>query len=199
MRWTIGMGITVASAMTAGIVGLMQPVQNPSPAPVTRAATAPVAVSRPVTLVVETGAMDHHPGWPEFRPNHLTVASGTLLRLTIVSYDTGAAQVAAAAPYARPFGLIGRERVNGKPVERVAPNQIAHTFTIPGLNVNVVIPVARPGHPVTVTAVFLVTGEGRYRWQCFAPCGSGPDGWGGAMDTSGDMTGRLMVVPASNS
>lgn len=76
----------------------------------------------------------------------------------------------------------------GKTVGSIALNDVAHTFTISGLNINIPIP---PSSIVHTT--LLVHGSGTYHWQCQAPCGSGSDGWSGAMATSGWMTGTVVV------
>ncbi len=86
---------------------------------------------------------------------------------------------------------------------------VAHTFTVPGLGLNV------PFEGVLYTAnnqcthapcvlsdihtmtrfSFITPGPGEYRWQCFIPCGlATDDGNGHAMSTLGFMAGFLQVV-----
>ncbi len=68
---------------------------------------------------------------------------------------------------------------------------VAHTFTILSGS-NIVVNVPSPGMSV-VTAQFYLNTTGTFVWQCFIPCGYGPDGWSGAMATSGWMTGTINV------
>lgn len=72
------------------------------------------------------------------------------------------------------------------------PTQVAHTFTIPALHLNVPIPgdVAPGASYVTVTFTFRTEAAGVYRWRCFAPCGKGPDGESGPM---GEVMGTPIV------
>jgi heme/copper-type cytochrome/quinol oxidase subunit 2 len=77
-------------------------------------------------------------------------------------------------------------------VHSIPNDQVAHTFTIPGLLINVPIPAAKSSsHPVTVTFTFRVTKKGTFNWLCEAPCGSGKTGMGGAMNTAGWMVGHV--------
>ena len=85
---------------------------------------------------------------------------------------------------------------------------VAHTFSIPGINLNV--PMGSPGltanlcstSPCTAgphkTMTFTFTSPrtpGAYFWQCRIPCGGGfIDGFGGPMQTIGYMTGNMEVV-----
>jgi hypothetical protein len=105
--------------------------------------------------------------------------------------------------------------VNGKAVSLVNSDTtcgVAHTFTVPGLGINV------PFEGVTYTASleprgcahapcvlsdyhtvthfsFYTRGAGVFRWQCFIPCGLATvQGNGHAMSTLGFMAGFLNVV-----
>jgi hypothetical protein len=154
------------------------------------------------SLVVVTGAMLGHPGSPQFVgsstvdiPAHATVV------LTIYSYDDGSSPLAKGLPYDKVSGTVGgTETVDGKAVSSVENAQLAHTFTVPGLGLNMAIPVAptpkkgQPQVPVVVTATFHLGKAGSYTWQCYAPCGSGANGEGGPMALSGYMTGKVVVA-----
>ena len=99
--------------------------------------------------------------------------------------------------------------VDGKAAEDVAPASTSHTFAIPQLGVYVPLPgvaddaknqcTAAPctqseAHR-TVTFSFRTQGPGRFRWQCFVPCGAGfQTGFGGPMQAFGYMDGYLTVV-----
>ena len=139
--------------------------------------------------------------------------------LTIISYDDGA-----ASPLGQPneplnatnpgvlslydvTGTVGNvEKVvndtnvnssqtssiqvsGGQTVSTIPPLDVSHTFTVSQLGLNVPIP---PSSTVITTLYF--TQQGTYNWQCNAPCGTGPTGWGGAMSTQGWMLGTLNVV-----
>lgn len=118
---------------------------------------------------------------------------GNTVKLTIVSYDDG------AAPPPQGFDTVkgtvgGVEQVDGKTVSSVNLKDISHTFSIPDLNINIPIPVAPTGGSVTVVASIPLTKAGTFTWQCFAPCGSGSSGWAGAMATSGWMRGNIKIL-----
>jgi hypothetical protein len=140
------------------------------------------------------------------------VPAGSKIDMTIYGYD-------GCTPLRNPvFGKVtgtigGVAYVNGKSVTQLdswSACNVAHTFSIPGINLNV--PIASPslgqagalcgtspctsGPHRTVTFSFMspkTTGE--YFWQCRIPCGGGfIDGFGGPMQTIGFMTGNMEVV-----
>jgi len=102
--------------------------------------------------------------------------------------------------------------VNGKEISVVNSDTtcgVAHTFTVPGLGLNVPFsgvlytaknqctlgPCGMSFTHTTTTFSFITPGPGEYRWQCFIPCGLATvDGNGHAMSTIGFMTGYLDVV-----
>lgn len=122
-----------------------------------------------------------------------TLPANAKVTVTITSYDDGAAPV--PVTYSRVRGTLGgSEIVNGKAVKSVAAQQVAHTFTITSLGLNVPIPVAASIHkPEVVQFTFHTPKSGTYTWQCYAPCGSGSNGWGGPMATNGYMTGKVTI------
>ncbi len=77
----------------------------------------------------------------------------------------------------------------GETVSNLADFSVSHTFTISQLGVNIPLPPSS-----TVVTNLYLTQQGTYQWQCEAPCGSGPTGWGGAMSTAGWMMGTISVV-----
>ncbi|HEX6123106.1 MAG TPA: hypothetical protein VFY89_08095 [Ktedonobacterales bacterium] len=97
-------------------------------------------------------------------------------------------------------------------VNKVNPEDVSHTFTIhsianqkdqPWLYVSVpvtAVPEDRPAddndfpQPVITKFSFVVGAPGTYIWQCFDPCGSNYDGFGGPMSTKGYMSGTFTVV-----
>ncbi|MDG6901179.1 MAG: hypothetical protein JRM80_04380 [Nitrososphaerota archaeon] len=124
----------------------------------------------------------------------------TLIQLTIISYDAptgGPPQIGVVK------GTVGGVvyMINGtnpagpdpaklgQNVTSVPDDSVAHTFTIPDLNVN--IPVVG-GY--TEMAYLYFTKAGTYQWLCMTPCGLGTDGSTGAMSTAGWMTGTVTVA-----
>jgi hypothetical protein len=138
------------------------------------------------------------------------VPAGSKIDMTILGYD-GCTPLRNQV-FGQVTGTIGGvEDVNGKPVKVInswSGCNVAHTFSIPGINLNV--PMASPsltanlcgtspctsGPHETMTFSFMsprTTGE--YFWQCRIPCGGGfIDGFGGPMQTIGFMTGNMEVV-----
>ena len=138
------------------------------------------------------------------------VPAGTKVDMTIYGYD-------GCTPLRNPyFGKVtgtigGTEDVDGKPVKQLnswSGCTVGHTFSIPGINLNV--PMGSPGLTATLCGTSPCTsgphetmtfsfmtpkGTGQYFWQCRIPCGGGfIDGFGGPMQTIGFMTGYLEVV-----
>jgi len=73
-------------------------------------------------------------------------------------------------------------------VSALDPQNVAHTFTIASLGINV------PVSPKARTIFEIRTGApGVHSWRCNDPCGSGASGWGGAMAAPGYMMGKLTV------
>lgn len=133
--------------------------------------------------------------WPGYTPSDLYVPAHSLVTLTIRNYDLGDPPLPAASPYAAVQGIQGSATMDGRPYLALNPAQVAHTFTIPALHLSVPIPAdAAPSAAfVTVTFTFRTGAPGVYMWQCFAPCGDGPEGVSGPMDSMGDMMGTLIV------
>jgi len=170
-----------------------------------------------VTLVITTGnafnsTVGDQPAYYVLTPSglqpstHLTFPENTVFRLTIVNYDTGNASLL-EAQYANVQGTVNgtityvnNDNVNstyggngivlsgGQTVTSVPPALIAHTFTIPSLNINIPVPANS-----TVTAYLKITTAGSFQWMCETACGAGPAGTLAAMDTPGWMTGDVEV------
>jgi FtsP/CotA-like multicopper oxidase with cupredoxin domain len=185
-------GLFASVFAVAGIaLGLRDAVK---PADIIRhAATKGTAV---VSMTIETGKMDGHPGWPRYTNPFWNVHAGQTVVLRITSYDTGTAPLGGVqTAFDAVSGTIsGTESVDGKAVRSFPNTQIAHTFTVVGLGLNLPIPAAPSGGSVTVTARFVAQRAGEFVWQCYAPCGSGPNSMGGAMSVMGWMEGRIDVL-----
>jgi len=156
--------------------------------------------------------------WVKYWPTtDLVVPRHAIVTVTIQNYD-GATPLLNPY-YAIPRGVTddlgaptSTVTVDGQAVKSVDPQNVSHTFTIHSipqtgqgwLFVSVPITAApddaktdafgMPLQPV-VTVFSFVTPDrpGYYIWQCFDPCGSGFNGFGGPMSTKGYMSGTLTV------
>lgn len=135
---------------------------------------------------------------------NISLPVNRLIELTIVNYDDGNANLTSPS-YTNVQGTtngtisyINNSNVNssqgskgivvtgGQTVNSVPAADIAHTFTIPSLGINIPIPVSS-----TVTAFIKIDKAGTYAWLCETVCGSGTTGLEGAMSTPGWMTGDI--------
>jgi hypothetical protein len=138
-----------------------------------------------------------------------TVPANSVVHVTLYEFDSPTGLRNPLFSEAR--GTVGGTMtVNGKTVNSVAPEEPAHTFAIPELGVYVPLPGVNeeaknfceesPCEPATkehntITFSFRTGKKGRYRWQCFVPCGAGfLNGNGGPMQTLGYMDGFIDVV-----
>jgi hypothetical protein len=161
----------------------------------------------------------HHPfpDWvsymakdPQGKWEHTTifkVPAHTLIKVTIYQYDGDSGlRNAFLSGVSGTTGDI--ETINGTVEHGINPNDAAHTFTIPDIDVNVPLPGINPNakNPCgtapcslaeahnTITFSFRSPGPGSYRWQCFVPCAAGfLFGNGGPMQTIGYMSGLIEV------
>ncbi|MHB1504434.1 MAG: cupredoxin domain-containing protein [Acidimicrobiales bacterium] len=152
-------------------------------------------------LSILTGGMVKRPGWPKYVPADVVIPAGARVVVTISSFDDGTAPMPSLQTrYDKVFGTTGgSETVNGRRVTAIPNEDLAHTFTVPTLGINVPIPATTPHGPdgitpVNVTFSFVAPKAGTYRFECMAPCGSGPTGMGGPMDTFGWMEGNITVT-----
>lgn len=169
--------LTALAVLTGGLALLGLPAGTPPPAAPTTA----------TTVVHLTIALNATTGWPQYSPAHLTVPEG---RLVVVITDQDA-PMAWAACSCRVTGTVGgNETVNHTPFTQVDPGNVAHTFSIPALGLNVL----SPGES-EVEFTVLLTAPGEFHWLCLAPCGAGDDAYGSPpMGTDGYMSGTLTVV-----
>jgi heme/copper-type cytochrome/quinol oxidase subunit 2 len=103
------------------------------------------------------------------------VVSGTVGGTVYLINGTGASMSSMPEPW-------------GKNVTSIPGAALAHTFSIPQLNINV--PVV--GGDTTIAYLYF-TKPGTYSWTCLTPCGFGPNGAQGAMSKPGWMTGTITV------
>jgi hypothetical protein len=162
-----------------------------------------------VTLVIATGSIfntsaSDQPAFFVLGPHGLESSSRIalpahrLIKLVIINYDDGNATLAQNNGNAvtgttgntilvasndninstqGPAGIIVR---GGQNVSSVPLDEVAHTFSVPTLNLNIPVPLSS-----TVVAYFTIENSGTYTWFCFTLCGDA------AMSTPGWMTGSL--------
>ena len=179
--------------------------------------------SRTVDLTIQTVAAigpqeaPNHPDWVSYlvrdnggawrRTTVWTLPANATVHVTLYNFD-GASGL--RNPFlGRPQGLVGAERVDGKVLEAMPPDQPSHTFAVPEMGILVPIapvaddaknqcgyaPCALSTAHRTITFTFKTGKPGHYRWQCFVPCAAGfTYGFGGPMQTIGYMDGFLNVV-----
>jgi len=170
-----------------------------------------------VTLVITTAnifnsTIGDQPAFYVLTPQGLSSSASIslpahrLIRLVIVNYDDGNADLVSAADSNVTGTVNGTEtfvsdaNVNstqgsggivirgGQTVSEVNSSMIAHTFTIPSLGINIPIPVSS-----TVTTYIKIDKTGTYLWFCETACGGGLDGLGAAMARPGWMLGSTVV------
>lgn len=186
----------------------------------------PYASGGQVNVVLQTdpqNTVTNKPDWVSYfiqnpqtkqwvHTTYFAVPAATKVNVTIEGYD-------GCTPLRNPvWGKVtgttgGVEYVNGQPVSQLnswAGCNVQHTFTMPGLGINV--PIAAPptlkaennlcgtspctsGPHEVVTFSFMTPAVGgTFRWQCIVPCGGGyVDGNGGPMATPGYMSGQMEV------
>lgn len=172
--------IATASAVVVMVAGLAGMVLAPGSGPTVRHTAT-------TTYVNLTIALDRSSGLPRFSPANFTVGVGRVV-ITIFDRDLAASWAGCPCTVAGTEG--GVEQVNGTPLSHLDPSNVAHTFTVGSLGLNVLSPGGS-----TVEFAFDVTGAGTYVWECLAPCGEGSDPYTGApMGVAGYMSGTITVA-----
>jgi hypothetical protein len=177
--YKIAIGLVVALMVTlAGLgyeLGALSAAPAPSPSP-----TANPVIADYVNLTVQLNATT---GAPQYVPANFSVPAG----LIAISIDDEDSVMPLPACPCNVTGTVGNvEWLNGTPYSVVPNSNVAHTFTIPQLGLNVLSP---GGSTVFFEAVFQ---PGTYTWYCMAPCGSNGD-TGFPMGTPGYMEGMITV------
>jgi hypothetical protein len=162
------------------------PVNQGTPVPATTHLTIDIVMNQP----------DMQKDWPAFSPSNLVVPANSLITVTMRDHDLGNTAMPQNSPFTAVQGTVGTNATaDGREYASLAPDKIAHTFTIPQLNVNVPL----PGDGMTgkdfntVTFSFRTGAAGTYAFRCLDPCGTGPMGMMGPMQTQGYMMGTLVV------
>ena len=195
-------------AMAIGGVG----VRSTSTTTVTTTATNSSANSPyVVTLVITTGnhfntSVGEQPafytlgtGGLEFSAK-ISLPAHRLIKLVVVNYDEGNASlnvpndnvvsgtsdgsifVASNANINSSQGTGGIALNGGQKLTTLGLAVVAHTFTVPSLNLNIPVPISS-----TVVAYFTLDKAGTFEWFCYTDCGDA------AMSTPGWMTGSLVA------
>jgi hypothetical protein len=218
------LGVGGAVVLIGVLIGLyVADWATSQPAPIA-ATLNPAAAGGGSNLTLETVAAvgekfsPSHPTWVSYlvrnngrwvRSTIYTVPANTVVHVTIYQYDS-------PTGLRNPFlsqvqGTVGgTETIDGKTVDSIPPEEASHTFAIPELGVFVPLPgiseeaknpceegpcEASSSDHRTITFSFKTGAKGRYRWQCFVPCGAGYiAGNGGPMQTLGYMDGFINVV-----
>ncbi len=170
-------GILVSLAVGFGLVIAV-------PAPAANSGSAPSGPVSYVNLSININPLN---GWPQYTPANFTVPTG-LVEITIVDNDSPTNWSECPCPVGGTIG--GVEYINGTSVGRVSSDNVAHTFNIPVLGLQVL----SPGQ-ATVRFMIDVIHPGEYIWYCFAPCGTGTDPYTTPpMGVQGYMTGTMTVT-----
>ncbi len=149
-----------------------------------------------VTMQLITNTTGKFAGQPKITNSNWTVKKGETVTVRIINHDDGTAPLTGKyMKYDMVSGTTtGKELVAGKSVKMVSDINIAHTFTVPALGFNMVIPAAPTGKTNVIVATFVPKKTGTFVWHCYAPCGSGSDGMVGAMSAMTWMEGHIKVV-----
>lgn len=163
-------------------------------------------------------AMGDNADWVKYWPTTaLVVPRHAVVTVTIENYDSATPLL--NPYYGVPRGVTDSDGVlnntilvGGQTVTSVDPNTVSHTFTIHSIPQSgqdwlfVSVPITgvsssaqtdaagMPLQPEVTQFSFVAPDRpGQYIWQCFDPCGSGFNGFGGPMSTKGYMSGTLTV------
>jgi hypothetical protein len=217
------LGVGAALAVLGALIGLYVADWATS-FPKNVASTSAPPSSGGTTLNLETVASvgskysPSHPSWVSYlirsggqwvHSTDYTVPANSVVHVTIYQFDT---PTGLRNPYlAQVQGTVdGTATIDGKNVNSIEPEEASHTFAVPELGVFVPLPGVpeESKHPCeeapcepstmdhrTIAFSFRTGNKGRYRWQCFVPCGAGwYFGNGGPMQTLGYMGGFINVV-----
>jgi len=185
-----------AVAATASACGGSSTAPSASP-------TSPSVAAKAKTVNIElVGKIDADKGpagtftgkehWPAMAPSDLKFAKGDNVVLTIKEYDDAPTALPAGSAYNTVAG--GTMAVDGVATTTVSNTDIAHTFSIPELGINIPLTKAPDGKFSTTVFTFKVDKSGAYTWRCLTPCGGDPNGMGGAMATKSWMQGNMIVT-----
>jgi hypothetical protein len=184
-----------------------------------RAAQTSVGTQLYLATVAQASLQDPHPTWVSYYVTNshaanwqhdttFDVPAHSLVHVTIFQFDGDSGLRNGFLSQVQ--GTVGGTMtLNGKAVSTINPNDAAHIFAVPQLDVSIPLegvssnaknpcanaPCTLSNAHNTVTFTFKTGAKGVYRWQCFVPCGAGTVfDFGGPMQTVGYMDGFLKVV-----
>ena len=173
-------GLVLGLGSLAGIAYWSALAPAPANSAVTQGGTHPFYLNLTIVIDPATGA-------PRYTPANFTVPKGEVV-VTIINQDMGEAWSACPCNVTGTVGNV--ETVNGTTMHAVPSDNISHTFDVPVLGINVLVPAQSS---VSFTVDFVHSGS--FTWVCEMPCGQGTDGASSApMGEAGWMTGTLNVA-----
>jgi hypothetical protein len=213
----VAVGVVVVGALIGLYISDYLVGNTPSYTPPVQQSGAGKSVNLTIETVAAVGPQlaSNHPDWVSYlvregsdwkRTTVWHVPADATVHVTLYNFD-GASGLRNPF-FARPSGIVGPMKVDGRPIDALNPNDASHTFAVPALGI--VIPIAPVGDNAknqcgyapcslsmahrTITFTFKTGASGHYRWQCFVPCAAGyVFGNGGPMQTIGYMSGFLNV------
>ena len=187
-------GMLVCVAVSSGVYFALKAAFGNQRTPIAHAAQLERHVQAKLNIVINQPGMQKD--WPGYAPNTLVVPANSLVTVTLRDSDMGDTPLPKGSPFTTVQGIVGGVAyADGHAYTALAPEKVAHTFTIPQLHINVPLPGdTTTGKPYgVVTFTFRTGAAGSYYFQCFDPCGTGANGWEGPMMTRGYMRGTLTV------
>ncbi len=190
-------GILLCFTFVAGVYyyfALEAALAHRATTPIAHAAEITRHVQAKLDIVINQHGMQQD--WPAYSPNNLVLPANSLVTVTLRDYDMGDTPLPKGSPFTTVQGIVGGVAyADGHAYTALAPDKIAHTFTIPQLNINVPLPGdTTTGKPYGVATFTFRTGAaGIYYFRCMDPCGTGSNGWEGPMLTKGYMLGFMTV------
>ncbi len=187
-------GMLVCVAVSSGVYFALKAAFGNQRTPIAHAAQLERHVQAKLNIVINQPGMQKD--WPGYLPNTLVVPANSLVTVTLRDSDMGDTPLPKGSPFTTVQGIVGGVAyADGHAYTALAPEKVAHTFTIPQLHINVPLPGdTTTGKPYgIVTFTFHTGAAGSYYFQCFDPCGTGTNGWEGPMMTRGYMRGTLTV------
>jgi hypothetical protein len=178
--WVLG-AVLIAAGVGVGFVAGVPLIQGSAP---TATSSTPVPFHLNLTIVINP-----ENGMPQYSPANFTVPTG-LVVVTITDTDS---PMNWSGCMCHVQGTVhGVEWLNGTPYAILPFSNVAHTFSIPALGLNVL----SPGQSVVTFSMDLVN-PGNFTWFCMAPCGAGQNPYTTApMGVPGYMSGTMTVVSA---
>lgn len=188
-------GILLCAGFVSGVFFTLETMMGGSHQPtVAHAASIERHVQVNLQIVINQPGMQKD--WPGYNHTAITVPANSLVTITIRNYDLGDSSLPGGSPFSKVQGILGGVAyADGHAYTSLAPDKVAHTFTIQQLGINVPIPGdAATGKPYAeVRFTFRTGAAGVFFWRCFDPCGTGAIGWQGPMVTRGYMLGTLTI------